>query len=337
VRPVRAPIHWKAWWWVQYAAVRGLALVALMLPPDFMERLARGMGRAYYWFDGPRRRTARENLRVALGKRFDEARREEIARASFEHAFVLLFEILWRERLVPDLRTFRRRTTIFGHEREGRDDVRAGRGGFLLTAHFGSWETAGAYMSYERVPFTGIARPVPNPYVQEFLMSTRRQAYSVFEKAGAVEGSLRVIRKGGWVAVVGDQNAGRHGVFVPFFGVPASTFPFVATLASMYGLRVYFGAAIRRGPRFRYDLHLYRYEPSTSDDHDERKLHLLEAYHRWIEEMVLLAPEQYLWMHRRYKTRPIGEVHGPHLPTYDHRGKRPRRPIPIRRRVGKLS
>jgi hypothetical protein len=53
--------------------------------------------------------------------------------------------------------------------------------------------------------------------------------------------------------------------------------------------------------------------------------------------MVALAPEQYLWMHRRWKTRPIGETPGPHLPQYDHRGKPPRRPAPVRRRIGKVS
>src|SRR5205085_607186 len=178
---------------------------------------------------------------------------------------------------------------IFGDEEPAREDSRAGVGGFVLTAHFGSWEAAGAYLAYEGYPFTGIARAVPNPYVQEFLMGTRRKAYSVVEKTGAVDGSLRLIRKGGWVAVLGDQNAGRHGVFVPFFGVPASTYPFVATLAAMYDVRVYFGAAVRRGPRFRYDFHLRRYDPPPGASHDEKKLDLLVAYHRWLGERVELA------------------------------------------------
>lgn len=336
-RPVRAPWHWKAWWGLQYVVVRGAAFLVETIPPSFAQRAARAVGRLYFRLDGPRRRTAIENLRVAFGDRYDDEGRRRLALASFEHAFVLLVEILLRRRLVPTLREFRARTRIFGDEEAARDEVRAGRGGFLLTAHFGSWETAGTYLAYERVPFTGIARPVPNPYVQRFLMRTRREAYSVFEKSGAVDQSLKVIRKGGWVAVLGDQNAGRHGVFVPFFGVPASTYPFVATLAAMYDLTVYFGAAIRRGPDFRYDFHLRKYEPPPGLDHDGRRLHLLETYHAWIEEMVALAPEQYLWMHRRWKTRPIGETPGPHLPQYDHRGKPPRRPAPVRRRIGKVT
>jgi len=336
VRPVRAPFWRKAIWRLQYAVVRGVAMCVQALPIDFAEQVARALGRTYSRIDRSRWRTALENVRVAFHDRYDEATRRRIALASFEHAFVLLFEIVLRHRIVPNVRVFRRRTRLFGDVETAREETRGGRGGFLLTAHFGSWEAAGAYLSYEGYPFTGIARAVPNPYVQDFLMGTRRKSYSVVEKTGAVDSSLRLIRRGGWVAVLGDQNAGRHGVFVPFFGVPASTYPFVATLAAMYGVRVYFGAAVRRGPRFRYDMHLCRYLPKEGASHDEQKLDLLESYHRWLEEMIDLAPEQYFWMHRRWKTRPIGEEPGPHLPAYDHR--RPARaPIPIRRRVGKLD
>lgn len=331
-RPVRAPWWMKAFWGVQYGVVRGAAMLVQALPPELAERAARAMGRLYFRLDGPRRRAALENLRVAFGATKDEAERRRLAVASFEHAFVLLFEIVLRQRIVPNLRAFRASTRIFGDEQAARDELREGRGGFLLTGHFGSWETAGAYLSYERVPFTAVARSVPNPYVQDFLTGTRRQSFGVFGKSGAVESSLRVIRKGGWVAVLGDQNAGRHGVFVPFFGVPASTYPFVATLAAMYDVRVYFGAAIRRGSRFRYDFHMRRYVPPAEATHDERRLHLLETYHRWLEEMIAMAPEQYFWMHRRWKTRPIGEENGPHLPQYDHRGK-PRGAVPVRRGI----
>jgi KDO2-lipid IV(A) lauroyltransferase len=323
------------WWRFQYAVVRFVAFLVEAVPPAAADAGARALGRLYYRLDGARRRTALENLRLAFGDRYDAAGRARLAEASFVHAFQILVEVLWRRRLVPTLRAFRARTRIFGDDELLRDEVRAGHGGFLLTAHFGSWESAGAYLANEGLPFAGIARPVPNPYVQRFLMQTRREAYSVMEKSGAVAQSLRIIGRGGWVAVLGDQNAGRHGVFVPFFGVPASTYPFVATLAAMYDLRVYFGAAIRRGPRFRYDFHLRRYWPPAGADHDAKRLHLLETYHRWIEEVVELAPEQYFWMHRRWKTRPIGEAPGPHLPNYDHRGKPPRRPALVRRRIGK--
>jgi KDO2-lipid IV(A) lauroyltransferase len=281
-------------------------------------------GRAYYRVSGSRRRTALENLRLAFGATKGEEERRRIAVASFEHAFVLLYEVLMRHRLVPTLEAFRERTRIVGDEPGARREIAARRGGFLLTAHFGSWETAGAYISYEGVPFAAVARSVPNPYVQDLLTGTRSKSFRVFQKIGAVADSVRVIREGTWVAVLGDQNAGRHGVFVPFFGVPAATYPLVATLAIRHGFRVYFGVAVRRGPRFRYDFVVDRYDPPEGLGFEQAREHMLRAWHAWLEARIVDAPEQYFWMHRRWKTRPRGEAPGPLVPRYDHRG--PRKP-----------
>lgn len=284
-------------------------------------------GRGWWLVAGSRRRTAIENLRLAFGETKSEEERRRIAIASFEHAFVLLYEVLMRHRLVPTLEAFRERTRILGDEASARREIAAGRGGFLLTAHFGSWETAGAYVSYERVPFAAVARSVPNPYVQDLLTGTRSKSFRVFQKIGAVADSVRVIREGTWVAVLGDQNAGKHGVFIPFFGVPAATYPLVATLAIRHGFNVYFAVAVRRGPRFRYDFVVERYVPPEGRlEFDQERAHLLLAYHAWLEARIREAPEQYFWMHRRWKTRPKDEVPGPLVPRYDHRGPRERRP-----------
>lgn len=312
-------------WRLEYALVRGASAALQCLPFEAGEAFMRLVARAYFRLSGSRRRTALENLRLVFGATKGEAERRRIAVASFEHAFVLLYEVLMRPRIVPDLEAFRSRTRIVGDEADARRDLAEGRGGFLLTAHFGSWETAGAYISYEGVPFAAVARSVPNPYVQDLLTGTRSKTFRVFQKIGAVMDSVRVIREGTWVAVLGDQNAGRHGVFVPFFGIPAATYPLVATLALRYGFPVYFGAAIRRGTRFRYDFDLHRYHPPAGLDFEGGREHLLRAYHAWLEARILDAPEQYFWMHRRWKTRPAGEPPGPLVPRYDHRGPRKRR------------
>ena len=225
-----------------------------------------------------------------------------------------------RARLVPDLRAFRRRIRVLGDEPRAREDIREGRGAFLLTAHIGNWEVAGAYLDYERIPFAAVSRAVPNPYVQALLMRTRRASFEIFEKRGAVRGSLRATQEGKWVTVLGDQNAGKHGVFVPFFGVPASTYPLVASLVTRHGIPLYFGAAIRRGPRIAYDMHVDLYHPPTSPVADPVE-HVLVAYHDWLEALIRAFPEQYFWMHRRWKTRPPGEREGPRTPRYERKSK----------------
>lgn len=311
-------------WRLEYAIVRGAEMMFLLLPPAAATAFARGVARAYFRIGPSRRKTVLENLRVAFGDALDDAARRTLAVRSYEHAFVLLCEIVTRRRMVPDLRAFRRLTRLFGDVEALRADLRTGRGGMLLTAHFGNWETAGAYLRYEHVPFVAISRPVPNPYVQAHLMGTR-DGFETFEKRGAVQRTVEAIRRGSWVAMLADQNAGGHGVFVPFFGLAASTYPMPATLAVRHDLSVYFAAAVRRGAGHRFDFLVRRYVRPEGLDHRAAELHLLAAYHATLEGWIRAYPEQYLWMHRRWKTRPDGEVPGPHLPSYDRRRDRRRK------------
>jgi len=315
-------------WRVEYAAVRGVELMFLIVPPDVATAMARGLGRIWFRIDGERRRTMLENLRVAMGDALDDAGRHALARRTMEHAFTLLSEFVTRRRMIPNLRAFRRRTRVLGDVEALRADIRANTGGILLTAHLGNWETAGAYLAYEGVPFTAITRAVPNPYVQAHLMGTRNEDFEAQGKRGAVQRTVVAVREGRWVAMLGDQNAGNHGVFVPFFGLDASTYPLPATLAVRHGFRVYFTAALRRGRGHRYDIRVRRYVAPIGLEHRAAERHLLADYHATLEEWIREVPEQYFWMHRRWKTRPEGEVAGPRLPAYDHRGPR-RRPKPV--------
>jgi KDO2-lipid IV(A) lauroyltransferase len=130
---------------------------------------------------------------------------------------------------------------------------------------------------------------------------------------------VAAVRRGAWVGVLADQNAGRRGEFVPFFGLPASTFRFAATIAARHGFPVYFAAAIRRGGRFRYEYKIHRWQaPEGLSRHDAER-QILEAYSARLEAWAREVPEQYLWLHRRWKTRPPGEAPGPHLPAYPRR------------------
>jgi KDO2-lipid IV(A) lauroyltransferase len=316
-------------WRVEYAVVRGAELMLLIVPPDLATAMAKGLGRIWYRLDGERRRTMLENLRVAMGDTLDEAERRALAVRTLEHAFTLFSEIVTRRRMIPNLRAFRRRTRVIGDVEALRADIRANTGGILLTAHLGNWETAGAYLAYEGVPFTVITRAVPNPYVQAHLMGTRNEEFEAQGKLGAVQRTVAAVREGRWVAMLGDQNAGVHGVFLPFFGLDASTYPLPATLAVRHGFHVYFTAALRRGRGHRYDIRVRRYVAPEGLDRRAAELHLLAAYHATLEEWIREVPEQYFWMHRRWRTRPEGEVPGPHLPVYHRRGPRqPRKAVP---------
>lgn len=301
---------------VVYGALRAVVALLLSIPPRTAERLARSMARAFLRIDRTRRETARENLRVAFSVRLTERQRERLLVRSYEHAFVVGMEVVWRPRLLPSLKAYRRCTEIFGDVPAIREDLRAGRGGFILGGHLGNWEMSGGYLCAEGVPLAAVGRRIDNPYVHDWLTRLRGGEEVMIEKAGAVRQVLKAVERGRFVGMLADQNAGKGGMFVPFFGVAASTFRTPAALAVRARIPVYFAAAIRRGSGFRYEFRLRKYEIPEEGDMLDRERRLLEAYSLQIEEWTREAPEQYLWLHRRWRTRPEGDAPGPHLPSY---------------------
>ena len=129
---------------------------------------------------------------------------------------------------------------------------------------------------------------------------------------------LRTLRAGRWVAILADQNAGLRGTFVRFFGLEASTYAAPAALAVRTGLPLYAAACIRiPGPPMHFEMHLIKLpRPSADLKESEAAQAYLESFFACLERWVRRAPDQYNWIHRRWKSRPAGEEAGPHLPAY---------------------
>jgi KDO2-lipid IV(A) lauroyltransferase len=318
--------RWSAW--LVYGALRLVEAAVLSMSPAAADGAARALAGAFYRFDRERRRTVLENLRVAFGTETTEAERRRIARRAFSHAFLVGVEAIRRPRVLRDARAYQRRGRYLGDMAAMRSDIRAGRTGVLLGGHLGNWELSAACLAAEGLPLSVVARPFGNPHVDAYVARGRGGEDAVIFKRGAVRAVRRALDRGRWVGVVADQNAGRHGVFVPFFGLEASTYPFAASIAVREGRPVYFGAAMRVGPGFRYDYFLRRYAAEPSGDEGEDVRRLLRAFHEYLEERVRERPEQYFWLHRRWKTRPPDEPPDPLVPVYDRRGAR--RPAPVR-------
>jgi KDO2-lipid IV(A) lauroyltransferase len=110
------------------------------------------------------------------------------------------------------------------------------------------------------------------------------------------------------VAFVADQDAGRKGVFVDFFGRPASTYKSIALMAMQFSAPIVVGYGKRLGEDFRFELGVARViEPHEWAGRDDPVRWITQEYTRALEETVRAAPEQYLWVHRRWKHRPKGE------------------------------
>jgi len=229
-----------------------------------------------------------------------------VARASYRHLAreaVVLFRLGgWStERLVA-------RTEVRGLEQLRRALVEHG-GAIVLTGHLGNWEIAGAAVAARGVPVDVVAKGMANRRFERALFAARaRLGVRVVEMSEAPREVLRSLRGGRVVAIAGDQNAHRSGVFVPFFGAPAATARGAAVFALRTGVPVFMGFGSRLPGRVaRYEVDLLPLHHEAQGEAEQDVAAFLAAYMRAVEEAVRAAPEQYLWQHKRWKTRPSEE------------------------------
>jgi KDO2-lipid IV(A) lauroyltransferase len=176
----------------------------------------------------------------------------------------------------------------------------------LVTAHIGNWELSGLAHGWLFGPIGVVARPLDNPALDRRLNAFREAGgNAVISKFEALREVLRRLRDGGAVGILLDQNVQEQdGIFVEFFGRPAATTTVAAALAVKAGCALLLGhTELRPDGRYRlaYDPPL-RWSPSGDRDADVRRL--TQVLTRHIEAWVRAAPEQWLWIHRRWKTQP---------------------------------
>jgi len=179
-----------------------------------------------------------------------------------------------------------------------------GRGVLLVTGHYGNWEIAAAAVAARGVPIAAIVRRQGNRMVDERLQGLRRNlGVETIYQGQAPARVPRILRANGVVGIVGDQDARRSGVFVPFFGRPASTHRGPALFALRLGAPV-FACIARRlpgsDPRYEVAGERVQFNPTGELDADVHALTAELAMR--LEKQVRVAPEQYFWFHKRWKT-----------------------------------
>ncbi len=207
-----------------------------------------------------------------------------------------------------DASEIRNRTEVVGFE-VVEEAASRGDGLIVVTGHFGNWEMGGASIAARGIPMDVIAQRQRNPLFDADLTANRsRLGMRVIERGQAPKGILRALRAGRAAGIVVDQNVRRGGVFVDFFGRPASTARGTALFSLRTGAPLFVGVA-RRLPGFpqRYRCTFQSVEFEPTGDMERDVLLLTEAHTRYLEGQVREFPEQYFWQHRRWKTRPVGE------------------------------
>ncbi len=289
-----------------YLAVRLGAMGVHMLGPNGAYGLAKLAGRAFFALDRKHRRIAEGQIRLSYPD-WDDGRVRRCARGSFEALALLGVEMLLTPRLIH-LNRWRRHIRLHNFQ-EMLDLLLAGRTGVIvLMGHFGNWEVGGYTLATLGFPSVSVARPLDNPYLNEFLLGVRqRTGQRIVDKGGATAEAGPTLEAKGILGLIADQDAGKRGVFVDFFGRPASTFRSIALLARTYEVPVAVTYAKRTGRPFQFELGVQRIiHPHEWADKDDEVRWLTQTYTAELEAVVRTAPEQYLWAHRRWKHRPGG-------------------------------
>ena len=257
-----------------------------------------------YRFDRRHRAIGIDNLRQAFGDKYTESEREAMIGRVYLHFCKMLMEILHIPRKLHPT-TWRDRITLVGHERVI-DRLLDGGPLIMLTGHFGNWEMAGYLFGVFGFPPNSVARALDNPYLDAYLKTFReRTGQKMIPKKGGYDEMLAVLRSNGVLSFLADQDAGERGMFVDFFGRPASTHKAIALMALEHQAPIAVGFARRVGPGFRYEVGCTElFDPSEFTGTSEDAKLLTQRYTTALENIIRRDPDQYLWLHRRWKHLP---------------------------------
>ncbi|MCC6857590.1 MAG: lysophospholipid acyltransferase family protein [Bryobacterales bacterium] len=285
---------------VEYAAARLVLGSLAVLPPSPAARLARVyaglLDRAL-----PRlRKVALRNLAMALPE-LTAKERERLADGVYDSIARLLAAFAHFPRI--DGRNVSQWIRYDGYEHFEKA-LERGRGVLFATAHLGNWELSAFAHALMSAPMHVMVRPLDNPWIDRLV--ERRRTLSgnhLIEKKDFARGILKALRDNQAVGILIDQNASPdNGVFVDFFGIPACATAGFARIAARSGAAVIPGFALWSEAERRYVLKFYPPLEMTGDAQRDT-----QALQSRLEQVIRQYPDQWLWIHRRWKTRPPGE------------------------------
>lgn len=278
------------------------------LPRRVALRLGAWLGELFYLLDRRDRRVALLNLSIAFADK-PESERRRILRASCRNLGRTAAEICQLSKLtasslldivdIVDRRAW-----------EGVWTTAAQRGVLIVSAHFGNFELLAYANGLLGHPITMVHRPMRNRLVDEAIAALRAPAGTrAIPKRAAAKEAIRTLKRKGVVAIPSDQNQiHSFGVFVEFFGKPACTTPGVARLAMLTGAAVVPAFLVRVGESGQHRMEVL--PPIEMAQTGDRQADIVTNTQRCsdvIEAMIRRYPEQWIWFHKRWKTRPFGE------------------------------
>jgi len=305
---------------MSYLALRFLVAVFHLFPIDANLRTARIIGDVFWKIINSNvpiinkilkrkhRDQIMENLQMALGDRYTEQELEEIGRKSCRSLVMFAMEFLFTTRLIS-IYTWYKYITLKNFE-PALKVLLEGRGVIMLTGHYGNFELTGYLLATLGFDIAAVMRPLDNPYLNDYIVRIREQhGLQLLYKKGASASMEQILTEGSILSFIADQDAGRKGVFVDFFGKKASTYRSIALVAREQRLPIIVGGSRRTSwEKFQHEIELEDIiYPEDWEGQEDEVRYITERFNRGLENMIRKDPSQYLWLHRRWKTRPPEE------------------------------
>ena len=287
-----------------YVLVRIVVCIVQALSWDLALKIAGPLAWLLHRINRRHRQVALENVKHGFPGLSDAAR-AALVRDCYRHFATMFVESVRLPRLLS-------RNTLLEYVQHGRDVdqvftwIRQGRPLIVVTGHLGNWEVLSYVAGLFGCQGASVARRLDNPYLHRFLSRCRRKTGQIMlDKTGDARRMLETLRRGSWVGFLADQDAGPRGLFVDYFGRPASTFKSIAQLSLEYGARIAVMAACRVGHPMRYRVCVEEViSPEEYAGHSDAARAITQLYSHALERMIRRHPEQYFWLHRRWKHQP---------------------------------
>jgi len=295
--------------WLEYAVFR--VLVCIVQAMTWKQSVAFARGLAYvFTYILPKKLTryevARENLKHAFPEEMTERKIEQTVYKMWLHLFRMVAEIVQAPRKMRLENCYEFMT--FPQSAWAVRTACSGRPVILLGGHYGNWEIGNCSFGMFDFPMAAVARDLDNPYLHDWFARFRRSTgHALISKSGGSTEMTEYMEKKGIIGLLGDQAAGRKGIHVDFFGRPVSTMKSIALLAMQFDA-VLMVAYTRRLEDDFLNGKWSRFEVGMTDLIDPREYQgtdaieqITQRYTTALETAIRKSPEQYFWLHRRWK------------------------------------
>lgn len=287
----------------EYFLVKIFYILINALPLNCSLALGRFLGIAFYKLDKKHAKSVFKNLKIAFKDDKCDEELNKIAVNFYKNLGMVFIEIFRLNKYTKEnIDEFVE--TDFSNVKDiyGKEPI------LLLTAHFGNWELLAKTFSLKGYTGNVLARPLDNEYIEQILYRLRTVSGNkvIYNRENAVKEILTAINKKEIIGFLPDENASKRiGVFVDFFGNPACTMPGIANIAAKTKARVVPAFIVRQSNFSRHKLIIGEpLEINYTGNRKEDVLNILNIFHKTIENIIKEYPEQWFWIHNRWKTRP---------------------------------